>query len=426
MKQLSIFEDTLPKEKLPTNLTTNRHPIHKWYNFIAGFSPEFVSQCIEDANLQPNEIIIDPFAGLSTTLVQANWEGFPSIGFDVHPFFYDISLAKIFPPKDRQQVKAIETFCQSLKPYDRELTDIWTTTAVTFLAKLIPESQLRILASAVLAEARISQDDRPLYRLIISRVLELTAHSQTDGIYKAPTTQKTSTPYQDALSKVCNEIKDDIDALGNSFKPRARLHLMSSEKMLSIPNESCSLCITSPPYLNNFDFAEMTRMQLYFWRYASSWSEITERVRRQMIVNTTTAPTDLKRNQNLFSDSLSEKFKSEIYPLVETLKQQKQIKAGKKDYYSLVYPYFAQMQSVIRELKRVLKPNSPVHIVVADAALYGVHIQTDKLLAQLMQENRFDVLKIETLRTRGSRWLLEKRQGTKKGLGEFHIYARRI
>lgn len=94
MKQLSLFEfeNLLPKEKLPTNLTTNRHPIHKWYNFIAGFSPEFVSQCIQDANLKPEDIIIDPFAGLSTTLVQANSAGFPAVGFEVNPFFYDISF----------------------------------------------------------------------------------------------------------------------------------------------------------------------------------------------------------------------------------------------------------------------------------------------------------------------------------------------
>lgn len=423
MKQLSLFEDALPQEKLPTNLTTNRHPIHKWFNFIAGFSPEFVTKCIREANLKADEILVDPFAGLSTTLVQANLEGVSSVGFEVHPFFYDISLAKLFPPTHQQQIKNIHTLCQSVEPYNKELRNIWTQSATTFLLKLIPESELRLLASALLAENQILLDGRPLYRLILSRVLELTAGSQTDGIYKAPTTPKKSTSYHNALKKVCNEIMDDIAYLDNSFKPRSRLHSISSETMFPLEDESCSLCITSPPYLNNFDFAEMTRMELYFWRYAGSWSEITERVRRRLIVNTTTAPTDLKRNHNLFAESLSESFQAEIQPLVEALKQQKQVRAGKKDYYLLVYPYFAQMQSVFRELRRVLRPQSSFHLVVADAALYGVHIQTDKLLANLMQENGFHVIKIETLRNRGSRWTLEKRRGAGKPLGEFHISA---
>lgn len=428
MKELSLFEfeDVLAKEKLPTNLTSNRHPIHKWYNFIAGFSPEFVSRCIKDADLKADEIIIDPFAGLSTTLVQANLAGFQAVGFEVHPFFYDISLAKLFPPTSQQQVNAIENLCQAVKPYNEEFTTIWTKDAATFLTKLIPVSELKFLASALLVENQIAPEERLLYRLILSRVLDLTSQSQTDGIYKAPTTQKKSIPYHEAFKKVCVEIKNDISEIGNNLKPRAKLHLTTSEKMLVVEDESCSLCITSPPYLNNFDFAEMTRMQLYFWRYANSWKDITERVRRKMIVNTTTAPTNLKRNQQLFSDALSECFRYQIEPVIEALKQQRLVRKGKKDYYLLVYPYFAQMQSVFRELKRVLKPKSSVHLVVADAALYGVHIQTEKLLAQLMQENGFQVLKIETLRTRGSRWLLEKRQGTEKGLGEFHIYARRV
>jgi len=69
-----------------------------WFNFIAGFSPEFVDQCIKSANLSSSDTVIDPFAGLSTTLVQASFNNLRSIGFETHPFFYDISLAKLFPP----------------------------------------------------------------------------------------------------------------------------------------------------------------------------------------------------------------------------------------------------------------------------------------------------------------------------------------
>ena len=103
---------------------------------------------------------------------------------------------------------------------------------------------------------------------------------------------------------------------------------MSSEAMTPLQDESCSLCITSPPYLNNFDFAEMTRMELYFWRYAGSWNEITERVRRRLIVNTTTAPTDLKRDQNRFSECLSKGFRSRLQHLIKPLKEQQRFRAG--------------------------------------------------------------------------------------------------
>ncbi len=426
-RQLDLFPEALQKKKLPTNTTANHHPVHRWFNFIAGFSPEFVNQCIREAKLDADDVIIDPFAGLSTTLVQASFENIQSVGFEAHTFFYDISLAKILPPTQKRQIDEIEDFIQSnVKSYTEDFTDIWTPDAETFLKKLIPASDLSLLASAMLLESHIETSKRSLYRLILSRVLELTAQSQTDGIYKAPTTEKCSVPYQIALQKVCNEVREDIPLINDMFRQKATLYPLSSEKMSPLTNESCSLCVTSPPYLNNFDYAEMTRMELYYWRYAGSWREITERVRRRLIVNTTTAPTDLKRAQDRFSATLSDAMRSQLQPVISDLKEQRRIRDGKKDYYLLVYPYFSQMQSIIREVFRVLKPGSSFHLVVADAALYGVHIPTEQLLATLMRETGFGIQEIERLRDRGDRWVLEKRASTKKPLGEFHIHARRI
>lgn len=426
MEQLELFPKIIRKEKLPTNTTTHQHPIHRWFNFIAGFSPEFVSGCIERAKLGADDVVIDPFAGLSTTLVQASFNNVQSVGFEVHPFFYDISLAKILPPFQRKIVDAIENVAANYaEPFTGTFSDVWAQDAEIFLVKLIPEGDLRLLTSALLFEARIEPGMRPLYRLIISRVLELTAQSQTDGIYKAPTSEKNSTPYRIALKKVCNEIREDTSIARESFKQRATLYPLSSENMSPLTNESCSLCITSPPYLNNFDFAEMARMELYYWRYAGSWHEITEKVRRRLIVNTTTVPTDLKRDQARFSETLSLELCSSLNSIINDLKEQRRNRSGKKDYYLLVYPYFAQMQSVIREVYRVLKPGSSFHLIVADAALYGIHIQTEMLLALVMQESGFDIQEIERLRNRGDRWILEKRQGINKPLGEFHIHARR-
>jgi hypothetical protein len=63
MRQLKLFEVSPSKERLSTNLTTNRYAIHRWFNFIAGFSPEFASWCIHEARLKKDGMVIDPFAG---------------------------------------------------------------------------------------------------------------------------------------------------------------------------------------------------------------------------------------------------------------------------------------------------------------------------------------------------------------------------
>lgn len=182
MEQLELFPKELRKAILPTNITANRYPVHRWFNFIAGFSPEFVTDCIQKANLGEDEIVLDPFAGLSTTLVQASFSNIQSVGFEVHPFFYEMSLAKLFPITQEQHVDEIESFIHDhIEPYTGKFEDIWTLDAWTFLMKLVPESELRLLASALLAEDQLESSKRPFYRLILSRVLELTSHAQTDG-----------------------------------------------------------------------------------------------------------------------------------------------------------------------------------------------------------------------------------------------------
>src|SRR5439155_24235590 len=46
-------------------------------------------------------------------------------------------------------------------------------------------------------------------------------------------------------------------------------------------------CITSPPYLNNFDYADATRLELFFLGIVSSWAEMCTEVRGDMVTATT-------------------------------------------------------------------------------------------------------------------------------------------
>ena len=129
--------------------------------------------------------------------------------------------------------------------------------------------------------------------------------------------------------------------------------------MSELDDDSIDLVVTSPPYLNNFDFAEMTRMYLYFWRIASSWREITTRIRTRLLVNTTTALQGHKERQHIYRSTLPDAVRTDADIVVESLSQRRRVKAGKKDYNLLVYPYLSQMQQVLREAQRALRPGAP-------------------------------------------------------------------
>jgi DNA modification methylase len=410
---------------LSTRTTVNRHPIHRWYNFVPGFSPEFVEICCRDSQVDEKGIVLDPFSGCGTTQVACNLLGQSSIGFEAHPFLFKINEAKTrslsIPISRVFQIRK-----RMFELADGENTIHLSQDAGEFLRKIIPPDELPALLRASQIEKEVSEDEKLLCTVALSKVLELVSSSKTDGIYKAPASPKKSVPFSRAMTAVFKEIVDDLTLVQQrNVANRSVTYFQSSESMSQISDDSVDLVITSPPYLNNFDYAEMTRMQLYFWRYASNWMEITERVRQKLIINTTTAVSSAKDRQKEFRSHLPSNLSEKLDPLVLKLQRLRPEKAGRKEYFLLVYPYFAQISSVIKELSRVMKKGKLFHMIVADSALYGVHIRTERLLAEIMEVCGFDILDIRLLRKRGTRWILKKREGSPDGLGDYHIIAKK-
>src|SRR5438045_7850531 len=98
--------------------------------------------------------------------------------------------------------------------------------------------------------------------------------------------------------------------------------------MSNRPVVSAFIVVIFPPYLNNFDFAEMTRMLLYFWGIASSWAQITDKVRRKLVVNTTTALGGQKGMQYQHKEAVPSALHGSLNELVRMLSRERKHRAG--------------------------------------------------------------------------------------------------
>lgn len=419
----TVIPPVLSRERLPTNTTTYQHPIHRWFNFIAGFSPEFVEECITQLGPNAGVTLLDPFAGCGTAPLVACQSGMQSIGFEPHPIFARIARAKLTPTDLPRRLEAIE-HAISIGLDNPCASNIISDAASTFLLKLFPRATLESLLGAreYLRRSGLWEDDAAF--LVLSKMLDQCSHSQTDGIYKAPSSRKRAQTPLEACRALIQMMQGDAAAPRSTLnRGRGMIYERSSESMLPVEDESIDVVVTSPPYLNNFDYAEMTRMYLYFWSIASTWAEITDRVRTRLIVNTTTALRGQKERQDHYRERLAVSLRPQLDSIVRELACLRTQRAGKKEYDYLVYPYFAQMTSVLRECCRCLKPGGRIHIMIADAALYGVHISTPEFLQVILGDIGFRDITCSLVRRRGHRWILAKRQGSDRGLGEYHIMA---
>src|SRR5205085_520694 len=72
-----------------SSFATNKNlPLHRWVPWIAGFSAEFVEDCIKAYLPQPSpdSWVLDPFAGVGTTLCESYLTGLNVVGFEINPY----------------------------------------------------------------------------------------------------------------------------------------------------------------------------------------------------------------------------------------------------------------------------------------------------------------------------------------------------
>lgn len=76
---------------------------HSYYRYPARFSPIFARTAI-DTLTSPGDLVLDPFAGGGTSLVEARALGRPGIGFDISPLAVFVSKAKTTILSRRQRL----------------------------------------------------------------------------------------------------------------------------------------------------------------------------------------------------------------------------------------------------------------------------------------------------------------------------------
>ena len=148
-----------------------------------------------------------------------------------------------------------------------------------------------------------------------------------------------------------------------------------------IPNNSIDLIITSPPYLNNWDYGHITLIELYFLNYAQSYKDVTIIVRNKLVKSSTYVLQNVPNNPKIIIPfkTIKEKLKQ---LRDQTFEIRSKKKSGKK-YDVIIISYFNDMYTILRELYRIMKPNSTCNIVVGDSGLYGIHVPTDLIILEI-------------------------------------------
>lgn len=396
-----------------------RAPVHRWFTYPAGFSYKAVEHSMERYGVAQGQVVYDPFMGSGTTNLTAKTLGIDSVGVEAHPFVYQITKAKLNWNIETKHVKEFVYLVQ------KEFLQKSESLRAKNLRDEFPELILKCYQEKTLYDLWALReiiaynlgkgDIRDFFFVVVTAMLRTVSMAATGWPYIAPNKIKTTSLDKDVLTEfilLSNQMIRDVEEIKLWSRDRYKnsKHLLingdSRNTESQIKNESVDHVFTSPPYLNNFDYADRTRLELYFWGQAKSWGDISQNIRTVLI---TSATTQINRTDVRYE--ILKEFSKEcpavtkfIGESVEKLAELRKTKGGKKSYDLMVAGYFNDMYKIIKDVYRVLKPDTKALFVLGDSAPYGVHIPTDQLIGDIGICVGFSSYEIEILRARGDKW----------------------
>lgn len=416
--QLLISKDKKTVSEWGTFRDSLKAPIHGWFTYPAGFSFKAVEHTIKSEGLKKGDIIYDPFMGSGTTNIVARSMGINSIGVEAHPFVYSITKVKMnMDIKKEAVLKSIENIKKDL------LKSKYPSNPDIFFKKEFPELITKCFLPETLFELLVIRNSikklmveesvRQFLNTVLICVLRDVSIAATGWPYIAPNKIKiTSMSKKGAETYFKKALKmfGDFEVLKNistTIKTSHKIILGDSRNTKrEIKTNSIDHIFTSPPYLNNFDYADRTRLEMYFMGEANTWGEISSKIRTKLI---TSATTQISRNDKKYQFKID--FIGDCPLVYESLSKKvlqlgalRLIKGGKKSYDLLTVGYFNDLYDIIKENYRVLKPGKKGIYILGDSAPYGVHIPTDILIGEIGKCVGFKEYKIDVLRVRGGKW----------------------
>ena len=407
-QSLLFADDALPvvSDAAASTFVNNMDlPVHRWFRYSAGFSAEWAEAVIRQFKAAGPLRIIDPFAGSATTLLAAETERVESWGIDAHPFVSRVARAKLqwrsSPEAYRRKAAELRGAAKAISPA--------TAGYPPLIYKCYDDATLGDLDRLRRAYQEV-RDNSPASELLWLTLVSILRRTSNVGTaqwqYVLPRKQKRSP--QDAFSAYDQCVRTfygDMEFGQSLDGPRANFLQADARTCDGVPEGWATLVLTSPPYPNNYDYADATRLEMSFMREVAGWGDLQEKVRRHLLRSCSqhVPEKDVDLDEVLASAELTS-IRRELEPICRELAEVRKTKGGKKTYHLMIACYFRDLALVWRSVRRVCATGAKVCFVVGDSAPYGVYVPVIPWLATLAEAAGFGSHRFERTRDRNVKW----------------------
>ncbi len=406
----------IEENKQPIQFTTNfEEPIHRWSPYIQGFSSSFVQSIInkykKEYELGKSEsLILDPFAGAGTVLIQSKINGIPSIGIELNPLLSYISkvkaqswgllgrnLIEVFESLPKQFTSEAPSFLESERQFNPGVL------------KNLQRLKGGIEHVEKLAHIFVNgnRDGSSVGLIDLLKVAFCAILTDCSNLKRTPCLGYDSNkqvsddqPFLLMNAKV-NQIAEDLDFVQKHHRKHIEtpVEVVLANSMTYDHNYKYDLVITSPPYMNGLDYVINYKIEMAWLNFTKSHSEA-KKIKDSMVVCDNVSKGLIRKFAND-----NDKYSNEWLDLIVNKIQKNIDRRGvyrRLDMPFIVHKYFDDMYRVFKKVIPRIKHGGRFILVVGDSLIADVYLPTDLLLAKMGQELGMKIEKIELARLRRS------------------------
>ncbi|KYC40363.1 modification methylase [Scytonema hofmannii PCC 7110] len=405
-EKIKIYPDFT--RKIVSFQANKENPKYRWFKYKEAFSDDLVKFLLQKYKNQNISKVLDPFAGIGTTLFACNELGIDADGIELLPIGQEVIDIRLLMDQDfpKEYFEKL-IFWKEEKPWK-------------YSTGRKPLNRLRITDGAYPANTEeaiekylylIEQESLPVQKVLkfaLLCILESISYTRKDGQYlrwDARAKRKNSSEnfdkgkilaFDEAIASQIELILNDTFYLSNIYifpeeKKQSQITLLKGSCLKILPNlakDSYDCVITSPPYCNRYDYTRTYALELALLGIGEQ--EIVQ-LRQDMLsctVENKEKPIISKWQQAIKAADNQKLLQSILEFLNTELKNKKLNNSGIP---RMIRGYFYEMACVIAECYRIMKSGAPLFMVNDNVRYAGVEISVDIILSAIAEQLGFDI-----------------------------------
>lgn len=394
---------TNPEDLSNNKLQPSDRAFHDWYRFVLSYPPHLVRHYMEQFGLGQDAVLLDPFCGTGTTIVEAKKNGVASVGVEAIPMSHFACSTKVqwavnSPELQRATERVLQRVAQfdnaALLEFDPDQQAIVVKNSIA--AK--PLHKCLVLQEAIAAEP--PSGERDVLKLALAYVAVHDASNLKFGPEVGIRRQKREdAPVLECWQAKVAQMAEDLANYAELAPISAQCHRGDARVLRSLL-EPCSIdaVITSPPYPNEKDYTRTTRLESVLLGFLQNKLDLRE-FKQSLIRSNTRNVYKVDDDDRLLAAASPV---TDIAQQIENRRLELQKTSGfERLYHRVTRLYFGGMKRHLMELQPALKPGAQLAYVVGDQASFlQIMIRTGQLLAEIAEEVGYEVERTDLFRTR--------------------------